>query len=271
MTGTAAAPGFGASITWLFGEWAPLERFARAREAGFDAVEIQRIDDFDAVAAAAAVRDARVRVSLVNVASDDFAAGGPGLAGVPGREPRFREALLAALEFADRVGAGCVHLGPSRIPAGTSREECLAVYLDNLAFALRAAEGHRTCPVIEAMNRLDAKTALFPDLESLAAPLAASGGRLRLLYDVYHVVRNGEDPLAAYVRHRDVVEHVQFSDAPGRHEPGTGTIDFDRVFTGLAAAGYAGMLGAEYLPTAGTLASLAWLPGARARVADATR
>ncbi len=55
------------------------------------------------------------------------------------------------------------------------------------------------------------------------------------------------------------VGHIQFADTPGRHEPGTGEINFPFVFEALDEMGYDGWVGAEYAPSRRTEETLGWL------------
>ena len=113
--------------------------------------------------------------------------------------------------------------------------------------------------MIEPLNAADMPDALLGDVDEAANLIRENfPNRVWLMFDIYHVARSGKDVLAAYQRNRDVVRHVQLSDAPGRHEPGTGSIDFASVFAGIDAAGYQGWFGAEYLPTKATLDTLGW-------------
>jgi len=57
------------------------------------------------------------------------------------------------------------------------------------------------------------------------------------------------------------IGHIQFADNPGRHEPGTGEINFSNVFAAIDAMGYDGWVSAEYRPTGATGDSLGWFPG----------
>jgi hydroxypyruvate isomerase len=68
-----------------------------------------------------------------------------------------------------------------------------------------------------------------------------------------------EDPAATIGRHLPVVAHVQIADAPGRHEPGTGRMDFNRFFATIDRLGYAGWVGCEYNPAGRTEEGLGWL------------
>ena len=82
-----------------------------------------------------------------------------------------------------------------------------------------------------------------------------------LLYDLYHSVVMGEEPQEVLVGSGHLVGHVHVADVPGRHEPGTGTIDWSRELRALQAAGYSGALGLEYMPTRDTESSLELIRG----------
>ena len=248
------------SVSLMFRELPLPERFAAARAAGFEGVEIQALEEGDPVAMAAAARAAGVSVVLVNVEMGDFRAGGPGLSGVPGREGAFREAVERALDAAQLLGAGLIHVGPSRVSPDATREACLAVYRRNLELAIGLAAGHPARLLIEPLNTADSPTVLLSDLSEATALLQAIGSeRLGLQFDVYHAAMNGLDVLAAFRQTLPWIRHVQFSDAPGRHEPGTGTVDFPVIFRAIAASSYSGWVGAEYLPATTTAASFGWL------------
>ncbi len=245
------------SITLMFREYPPLERPYAAAKAGFRGVEIQMMEaPADEMARACA--DAGVAVALINVAMGDFLMGGAGISGVPGQECVFRSALLDALNAATVLGCANLHLGPSRVPEGTTREACLAVYAENLAFSVPYAAERNVTLLLEPLNRVEAPTALFCDLHSAAA-FIADRPALGLQFDAYHVAMNGEGPRSVLKAHKSLVRHVQFSDAPGRHEPGTGAIDFAGLFSDIAADTFEGWTGAEYIPRTATADSLGWL------------
>ncbi len=244
----------------MFREHAILDRFAAARAAGFKGVEIQALEEGDPAAMAAAAGEARVSVVLLNVGMGDIRAGGPGLSGVPGREALFASALHQALDAAAILRTRLVHLGPSRVPSGTTRAACLAVYRRNLETAIEAVEGRDVQLLIEPLNTTDSPDVLLSDLE-LAATLIGQVGadRLGLQFDIYHTAMNGVDPREAFAAYRASIRHIQFSDAPGRHEPGTGRVDFEGIFSDIVASGYQGWVGAEYYPSRATAETLGWL------------
>ncbi|AEG48378.1 Hydroxypyruvate isomerase [Sphingobium chlorophenolicum L-1] len=259
-----------ASISMMFREVPILDRFAAAAKAGFDGVEIQVIDEGDPVEMAGAARAAGMPVVLINLPLGDLFVGGVGLSGVPGREMEFDEAAERGLRAAGILGARFVHIGPSRIPAGHGREECLESYRRNAASALDLAA--RLAPhavlLAEPMNRVEMPDALFASIDEAADMVRAIGdARFGLLFDLYHIAMNGDDIARAWTSHGWLAPHVQFSDAPGRNEPGTGSIDFTAAFAFLRASGYGGWYGAEYRPAGVTVAGLEWIDGMRGIVA----
>ena len=85
------------------------------------------------------------------------------------------------------------------------------------------------------------------------------------LCDLFHLANNGDDLDACVDAYADRIGHVQIADHPGRHEPGTGTLDLDRHLARIQSAGYRGRVALEYVPSTSTLDSLAWLPVERRR------
>jgi hydroxypyruvate isomerase len=252
----------------MFREFPVHERFLHAKELGFLAVEIQNPMEVPLAEFATGQRNADISVALLNVGLADYPTGGLGLSGVPGREDQFKIAFETALINAETLGAMYLHLGPSRIPNEESRSLCLETYRRNLDLAvkLHRASGSAAELLIEPMNRVDAPLALINDF-GVAAKLIRQeySGAIGLQFDAYHVAMNELNPVRAFQDMADITRHVQFSDAPGRHQPGTGKIDFPWFFEFFAGSDYDGYLGAEYLPLGPTLDSFGWLEQARMR------
>jgi hydroxypyruvate isomerase len=59
-------------------------------------------------------------------------------------------------------------------------------------------------------------------------------------------------------QHLARIGHIQVADNPGRHEPGTGEINYAWLFRHIDVLGYEGWIGCEYKPLAGTAAGLGW-------------
>lgn len=166
---------FSTSISFMFRELPLLDRFAAAKAAGFDGVEIQVLSEGNPGAMAAATKAAGIPVMLINVDLGDYLRGGPGLSGVPGQEATFRVALAQTFAAALRLGAGFVHLGPSRVPDGVPRERCLETYIANARMALKLAKDAPFKLLLEPMNPVDAPTGLFTDVDEAAEILRGVG------------------------------------------------------------------------------------------------
>ena len=67
---------------------------------------------------------------------------------------------------------------------------------------------------------------------------------------------------ATIARRLPLIRHMQLADVPGRHEPGTGEINFPFLFRQIDALGYDGWIGCEYIPAGATVAGLGWRPPA---------
>jgi hydroxypyruvate isomerase len=69
-----------------------------------------------------------------------------------------------------------------------------------------------------------------------------------LQLDVYHSLRMGEDPFEIIADLGNEIAHIQIADVPGRHQPGTGDVDFGKLFNAIDASGYQGWVALEYIP-----------------------
>jgi hydroxypyruvate isomerase len=107
--------------------------------------------------------------------------------------------------------------------------------------------------------------------EALEAIDRAGHANLGLQHDLYHMQIMEGDLTRTLQRLHRRIGHIQFADHPGRHEPGTGEIDFAHLFEVIDGLGYDGFVGAEYLPSKATGQTLDWLRLRRACEAGATR
>ncbi|MSP67230.1 MAG: hydroxypyruvate isomerase family protein [Alphaproteobacteria bacterium] len=258
-------PRFAANIDLLFTELPPGSRPRAAREAGFAAVDFQFPYAHDLDRLAAAVQDAGVQVGLFNLPAGDFAAGERGIAALPGREREFRAGLDVARRYARRLGCRRLNALAGIPRPGQARAECLAVLTANLAHAARTLADDGIMVVTEPLNSRDVPGFLITrPVEALAVIEAAGVSNLKLQYDIYHAQVMEGDLIASITRLAPRIGHIQFADNPGRHEPGTGEINFPNVFAAIDRSGYAGWVAAEYRPQTTTADSLGWLRAAAA-------
>ncbi|ANI13830.1 hydroxypyruvate isomerase [Pseudomonas citronellolis] len=259
-----------ANLSLLFTELPLLERVRAAAEAGFAGVEIQFPYEVPAAALQAELQRSGLPLVLFNLPAGDLMQGGAGLAAVPGREAQFAAGLRQALEYAEVARPQKINVLAGRLAEGVEREQALALLAEHLRQTAEAFAGRGVAVLMEAINLHDMPGFLLNTPQHLLDMLARVGHpNLAAQLDFYHMARMGLD-LADCVRQlQGHIGHVQFADAPGRGEPGSGELDFEPALAALRAQGYAGWLGAEYRPQGATSAGLGWLPAWRERLKSA--
>lgn len=250
-----------ANISWLFSELDFTDRFLAAREAGFSGVEFHHPAGYDPVTTKKLAINANVDIVLFNASFGDLAKGGPGLSGVPGREEEFRAVVEDAMVFGEGIGSNpFVQIGQSLIPADFSREQCMDVYIENLDFAARRLREIGCTVLVEPFNTVQAPEILIGDASAALDAIArVSRENIGLQFDVFHEYVSGGDIYQFLQQQCSSITHFQFSDAPGRHQPGTGSIDFQKVFDLLQEQSYKHWVSAEYMPSGSSSDSLGWM------------
>lgn len=252
-------PRFSINLSMMLQEVPFPGRFAAAAELGFAAVDIQFPYDHPAGALGEAARAAGVEVVLINLPGGDLAAGEAGIAALPGREAEFCAGMDEALAYCRALGCRRVNLLAGCVPAGGTRDACKAVLADNLARAADFFGRQGISVMVEPINGRDVPGFLLQTTEgALEAIVRAGGENLWLQFDLYHRQVMQGDLIGALERHLPQIAHIQFADNPGRHEPGSGEINYARVFRAIDDLGYQGWVGAEYVPRTSTAESLDW-------------
>ena len=253
---------FCANVSILFKEAPFLERFGRAKRAGFSAVEFWWPSGEDLGELETAIGDAELEVVLFNFDAGDMPAGDRGLLSDPDRQGRFRENVPEALELARRLGCSKLNALVGHELPGMSREEQLDLARENVAWAAGRAAEYGVEVLVEPVNTFENGPYLLYTTRDAAAFLRNVGkANVKLQYDFYHMQRM-EGNLEVTVReHISEIGHVQVADSPGRGEPGTGEIHHPYVLAALEGLGYGGFVGLEYNPTTQTTEeSFDWLP-----------
>src|SRR5215218_1603213 len=146
---------FCANVSILFKENPFLERFGRAREAGFSAVEFWWPGGEDLDEVERTIKDTNLSVALFNFYAGDMPAGDRGLVSDPERQDRFLDNVPVALELAGRLGCERLNVLVGHEGPGVSREERLNLARENVAWAADQAAQHRVEVMVEAVNTLE--------------------------------------------------------------------------------------------------------------------
>ena len=252
-------PRLAANLTYLFTELAFLDRFGAAAEAGFRGVEYQLPYVHDKRAMAERLGEHELEMVLINLPSGDVQAGDAGLACQPDRTQEFRESVEEGIDFAKALGCPQLNCLAGIAPRDVDAERLFDTFVDNLRFAAErlAREGLRL--LIEPINTRD-RPGFYLSRSTQAMEIIDTVGadNLFLQFDVYHTQIMQGDIVKHFEAHRERIRHVQIADNPGRHEPGTGEINYPFVLAAMDAMGYEGWISCEYAPSTGTLESLGW-------------
>jgi hydroxypyruvate isomerase len=243
-------PRLAANISTLFTQLPFLDRIDAAAAAGFPAVECQFPYAVDADAIAGRLASAGVPMVLFNAPPGRVESGERGLASLPGRDADFDAGIEQAAHY---VMAGLM-------PPDADRRRHAQQFVTSIARAADRLAAIDAVAMIEPINTRVDVPGYFLDGTLLALECIANARRsnLALQYDVYHMQIMEGDLMRSIERLMPSIGHIQVADNPGRHEPGTGEINFERLLPRIDALGYTGFVGCEYQPESDTLAGLGW-------------
>jgi hydroxypyruvate isomerase len=253
-------PKFAANLSMLFTELDFLARFPAAARCGFTGVEYLFPYAYPKEQLAEALRKQGLTQVLHNLPAGDWERGDRGIACHLDRVGEFQEGVERAIDYARALGCRQINclsgIAPASIPPDRTRETFVA----NLKYAAPRLAEHGIKLLIEPINTRDIPGFfLSTSAQALDIMQEANEPNLYLQYDVYHM-QMMEGNLADTIRNNLArIAHIQVADVPGRHEPGTGEINYAFLFQHLDTIGYQGWVGCEYKPLARTEDGLAWL------------
>ncbi|GAB4252752.1 MAG: hydroxypyruvate isomerase [Thermoleophilia bacterium] len=253
-------PKFSANLSMLFGELPFLDRFAAAAEAGFTAVEYLFPYSYEKEELAARLREHGLSQVLHNLPAGDWDSGERGIACLPDRIEEFREGVERALEYSTALDCPRVNCLAGVVPPDLSVEKAEHTLVGNLQYAAQKLAEAGKSLLVEALNTRDVPGFLVNGTEQTVRILDRVGAsNVYVQYDVYHMQRMEGDLTRTLEGNLSRIGHIQIADNPGRHEPGTGEINYDFLFGALDRMGYDGWIGCEYVPARSTAEGLDWL------------
>jgi hydroxypyruvate isomerase len=253
-------PKFAANLTMLFNEADFLDRFDAAAGAGFKGVEYLFPYAWPADQLAEKLDRAGLVQVLHNLPAGDWAAGERGIACDPSRVGEFQDGVGRAIEYARTLGCpqlNCLAgIAPVGVPAGQAHETFVA----NLRFAAAKLKAAGIRLLVEPINTFDIPGFYLNRSAQAAAILDEVGSdNLFIQYDIYHAQRMEGELANTIAKHLPRIAHIQLADNPGRHEPGSGEINYRFLFDFIDRSAYDGWIGCEYKPAATTREGLGWM------------
>ena len=252
-------PRFAANLTMLFTEVPFLERFECAAQAGFKAVEFLFPYAWPALEIRQRLDAHGLTLVLHNLPAGNWEAGERGIACHPDRISEFREGVGKAVTYACALGVSQLNCLAGKAPAGVTDDVLHQTFVENLRFAAAELKKAGLRLLIEPINTFDIPGFYLNRTAQAVAILDEVGADNAFVqYDIYHAQRTEGELAATIQKYLPRIGHIQLADNPGRHEPGTGEINYPFLFAHLDRIGYDGWIGCEYKPATTTEAGLGW-------------
>jgi hydroxypyruvate isomerase len=251
---------FAPNISWLFPELSFRERPAKVSGLGFTAIEFGFPSHADLPALLAAHEELGMQIVLFNQDVPVWDRENRGYLAEPKRKDEFQRKLEESLEIARRLKVLKIMLASGIEVPGLARQAQRLCMLENLNWAAPLAAQAGLLFTIEVLNPVDNPGYFLTSArEALEIVKELDHPNVRFQFDTYHLQMMEQDLLHILSEESAWIGHIQFADYPGRHEPGSGGIDFRLLLTAIQNSDYSGYVGLEYKPFAHGAAALNWV------------
>lgn len=248
-----------ANIQFMFNEYELLDRYDAAAKAGFTGVEVQAPYSESVADIKARLESNRLEHVIINLPVADPDTGLNNLPLLPDKRDLYRERVELGVEYAAGLGCVGVNVGTGQLPEGMDAGQAYETFVENLRYVADALDSEGVKAFVEPLNTKDNPGQLTStSADGMKAIADAGHPNVELQYDFYHMQIMEGDLIETFNRLLPSIGHVQFADNPGRHEPGTGEINYEAVFAAVDASDYSGWVGAEYHPSRRTEDTLDW-------------
>jgi hydroxypyruvate isomerase len=252
-------PKLAANLTMMFNEVAFLDRFAAAAGAGFKGVEYLFPYDFDKGVLKQKLAEHNLTQVLHNLPAGNWAAGERGIACHSDRIQEFQGGVAKAIDYATELGCKQVNCLAGIRQPNRDPNEARETFIRNLQFAAPRLQAAGIKLLIEPINTRDIPGFFLNNTaQALDIIKAVGSDNLFVQYDIYHMQIMEGDLAPTIEKNLRLIPHMQLADTPGRHEPGTGEINFAFLLPHIDRIGYRGWIGCEYKPAGDTMAGLGW-------------
>lgn len=253
-------PRFSANLTMLFNEVDFPDRFERAAAAGFKGVEYLFPYEWTKDVLAEKLAKHSLDQVLFNLPAGNWSAGERGIACLPDRVGDFQQGVGLAIEYARAVKCPRLNCLVGITPRDVPQSKIRQTLVDNLRFAAATLAKAGIRLLVEPLNDRDLPGFyLVHTRDALQLLEEVNHANLFLQYDIYHMQIMEGNLTRTILDNLGRIGHIQVADNPGRHEPGTGEINFNNLFRFITEAGYNGWIGCEYRPEGITEEGMEWI------------
>lgn len=238
---------FAVNVEMWFGNRPFLEKIQLASEMGFPAIEFWPYENKPIQEAAKLLKDRGVAVSQFTAWGFGTKLNNPNF-----NHQEFVKKIEQSCDVADEIDCDLFTVVVGNDIPGRSKSEMHAAAIKGLKMAAPICEQRKKTMIIEPMNPRDhPKHCLYGSSDAIKICKAVGSPSVKINWDLYHM-QIVEGDLCMKMREGfDYIGYLQLADNPGRHEPGTGEINYTRVFEEIKALHYSGYVGLECRPKEG--------------------
>ena len=253
-------PKLAANLTMMFNEMEFMDRFAAAAQAGFKGVEYLFPYDYDKNELKQKLTEHKLTQVLHTLPAGNWGAGERGIACHADRVAEFQASVDKAIDYATALGCKQLNCLAGIRPPGLDPLDARETFVKNLQFAAPRFKAAGIKLLIEAINTRDIPGFFLCNTAQAVDIIKAVGSdNLFVQYDIYHMQIMEGDLAPTIEKHLKLIPHMQLADTPGRHEPGTGEINYGFLLPHIDRIGYQGWIGCEYKPAGKTVDGLSWI------------
>ena len=247
-----------ANISLLFTENSFLERFGKASENNFQAVEFQFPYEFRPEIIKEKLDKFNLDLSVFNSLPGNFKNGDRGLACLPKRKEEFQRTIIQSIEYAKIIKCKKIHI-MSGIQGSKNDLAYRDTYIENLQWACDKFSEEDLTVLIEPINSRNIPDYFLSSTDMAIKIIELTAKKnIKLLFDIYHhQIISGD--VTKYLKNiYSYIGHIQIAGIPDRNEPDISEIDYKFIFKIINDLGYKGWIGCEYNPIQDTLSGLSW-------------
>tara|TARA_B100001142_G_C14323125_1_gene651238 strand:- start:235 stop:1008 length:774 start_codon:yes stop_codon:yes gene_type:complete len=249
-----------ANLQFMFNEYELIDRYEQAAKAGFKGVELQAPYSLEIDQIKEKLDLHSLKHVIINLPVTDPDTDLANIALRPDRKDLFLERLDIGLNYAYELGCIGINTGIGTKPEGFDDEEIYQTLIHNQKIASEKLFEKNIMALIEPINTVD-QPGFFINTSSQGIELIdkLNHKNAYLLYDVYHMQIMEGDLVRTMSKLINKIGHIQIADNPGRNEPGSGEINYSKIFQTLDEIDYKGWVGCEYKPSTNTFDSISWI------------
>lgn len=241
-------------MMWALKKWGSFEEnLERVAQAGYSHVEMVgeflRWSEEDWRRILARMQALKITVDATSGIKAGFAD--------PAGGDAFVAELKGFIPMVKRLGCGQIILLSGKRIDGAAPGEQHRASIEALKRAADILSAAGVMGVIEPIDRLENPTIYLDGVsEAFEIVRAVGSSKVKVLYDLYHEQRGMGNLIEKLEKNIDEVGLIHVADVPGRHEPGTGEMNYGNVYGRLAELHYRGVIAMEFYPTGDVVETL---------------